>query len=358
MNAIDLFAGCGGLSKGFMDAGYKIIVGVDNDQAALNTFALNHDGAKALNADLSKQETFDEIKRIAGNREIDVIIAGPPCQGFSLTGPRNFDDKRNKLYLAVIEMVKQYKPKAFIIENVPGMATLYEGQIKDEILRRFRRLGYNIECKILCAADYGVPQIRRRLIFMGIRKDLGQPRFPTPLFTEKNYRTCKDAISDLPSLENNLGAEEAEYENEPMTEYQKLMRGNCHILHNHLGTNHTQMVKDTIALVPEGGNYKDLPAGWGESRKFHVAWTRYDGNQPSKTIDTGHRNHFHYKYNRVPTVRENARLQSFPDDFVFTGTKTQQSRQVGNAVPPLLGMALGKTILEILQENDNATKED
>ena len=136
MNAIDLFAGCGGLSRGFMDAGYDIIVGVDNDQAALNTFARNHNGAVALNADLSVQETFDQIKKIADDREIDVIIAGPPCQGFSLTGPRNFDDKRNKLYLAVFEVVKQFQPKGFIIENVPGMATLYNGEIKDEILKR------------------------------------------------------------------------------------------------------------------------------------------------------------------------------------------------------------------------------
>ena len=188
MNAIDLFAGCGGLSKGFMDAGFDIIVGVDNDQAALNTFALNHNGAIPLNADLSKQETFDEIVRIAGNRSIDVIIAGPPCQGFSLTGPRNFDDARNKLYLAVIEMVKQYQPKGFIIENVPGMATLYEGQIKDEILRRFDDLGYNVICKILCAADYGVPQLRRRLIFMGVRKDIGEPKFPEPTFIPENYQ--------------------------------------------------------------------------------------------------------------------------------------------------------------------------
>lgn len=158
MNAIDLFAGCGGLSKGFMDAGFNIVVGVDNDQAALNTFALNHNGAKALKADLSKQETFDEIKRIAGEREIDVIIAGPPCQGFSLTGPRNFDDPRNKLYLAVLEMVKQYQPKGFIIENVPGMSTMYDGQVKEEVLKRFREMGYNVECQILCAADYGVPR--------------------------------------------------------------------------------------------------------------------------------------------------------------------------------------------------------
>ncbi|KOR25156.1 DNA cytosine methyltransferase [Clostridium sp. L74] len=352
MNAIDLFAGCGGLSKGFLDAGYKILVGVDNDQAALNTFATNHDGAEGLNADLSKQETFDEIKRIAGERSIDVVIAGPPCQGFSLSGPRNFDDERNKLYLAVIEMVRQYKPKGFIIENVPGMATLYDGQIKDEILKRFDNMGYNIQCEILCAADYGVPQMRKRLIFMGIRKDIGEPVFPKPIFTPDNYRTCRDAISDLPSRENELGTEEDYYSCEPQTEYQKLMRKNSTTLHNHVATNHTQMVKDTIALVPEGGNYKDLPKGWGESRKFNEAWTRYHGNKPSKTIDTGHRNHFHYQYNRVPTIRENARLQSFPDDFIFIGTRTQQNRQVGNAVPPLLGYYLAIQLKKIIEGSE------
>ena len=354
MYAIDLFAGCGGLSKGFMDAGFEVIVGVDNDQAALNTFKLNHNGAVALNADLSKQETFDEIKRIAGKRSIDVIIAGPPCQGFSLTGPRNFDDKRNKLYLAVFEMVKQYCPKAFIIENVPGMATLYNGEIKEEILKRFKALGYNVEPRILCAADYGVPQMRKRLIFMGIREDIGNPIFPEAIFTPENYRTCRDAISDLPSLSDSLGEEESEYTSAPKSEYQKIMRKNSKVLHNHTATNHTQMVKDTIALVPEGGNYKDLPKGVGESRKFNEAWTRYHGDKPSRTIDTGHRNHFHYEYNRVPTVRENARLQSFPDDFVFTGTRTQQYRQVGNAVPPLLGYHLGLKILDIISKKEDS----
>ena len=350
LNAIDLFAGCGGLSKGFIDAGFNIIVGVDNDQAALNTFEKNHNGAIALNADLSAQETFDEIKRIADGKEIDVIIAGPPCQGFSLSGPRNFDDERNKLYLAVIEIVRQYRPKGFIIENVPGMATLYKGQIKDEILKRFRNMGYNIDCKILCAADYGVPQMRKRLIFMGIREDIGSPYFPEPMFTSDNYRTCRDAISDLPSRVDEIGEEVSAYTSEPKTEYQKLMRKNMNILYNHVATKHTKLVKDTIALVPEGGNYKDLPEGWGESRKFNEAWRRYDSTKPSRTIDTGHRNHFHYKYNRVPTIRENARLQSFPDDFIFTGTKTQQNRQVGNAVPPLLGEALGNVLKSIIGE--------
>ena len=351
-NAIDLFAGCGGLSRGFMDAGFKILVGVDNDQAALNTFALNHEGAIALNADLSVQETFDKIKDLAGDESIDVVIAGPPCQGFSVTGPRHFDDPRNSLYLAVLELVRQYQPKGFIIENVPGMAMMYDGQVKDEILRRFRDMGYNVECKILLAADYGVPQMRKRLIFMGVRSDIGTPIFPDPLLEPDNYVTCREAISDLPSRTDSLGTEEDVYDKDPTTNYQRMMRGDCNVLYNHVATNHKQFVKDTIALVPEGGNYKDLPPGWGESRTFHEAWTRYDGNKPSKTIDTGHRNHFHYEYNRVPTIRENARLQSFPDSFVFTGNRTQQNRQVGNAVPPLLGYALGKQLMEIISGNE------
>ena len=136
MNAIDLFAGCGGLSKGFMDAGFDVILGVDNDAAALRTFAYNHKNAKTLNADLSQPETFDRIRELTDNRSIDLIIAGPPCQGFSLTGPRKFDDERNKLYLAVFQVVQEFKPRAFVIENVNGMATLYNGQIKDEIIRR------------------------------------------------------------------------------------------------------------------------------------------------------------------------------------------------------------------------------
>lgn len=349
-NAIDLFAGCGGLSRGFMDAGFKILVGVDNDQAALNTFARNHEGAIALNADLSKEESFDVIKMLAGDNPIDVVIAGPPCQGFSLTGPRHFDDPRNRLYIAVLELVRQYQPKGFIIENVPGMAMMYDGQIKEEVLRRFRDMGYNVDCRILLAADYGVPQMRRRLVYMGIRRDIGVPEFPAPVLKPDEYITCRQAIGDLPSRESELGEEEDQYDKPAETAYQKMMRGDCTVLYNHVATEHKQFVKDTIALVPEGGNYKDLPSGWGESRTFHEAWTRYDGNKPSKTIDTGHRNHFHYEYNRVPTIRENARLQSFPDSFVFTGTKTQQNRQVGNAVPVLLGYALGKKMLEIISD--------
>ena len=349
MNVIDLFSGCGGLSRGFIDAGCKVILGIDNDQAALNTFTLNHEGAIGLNANLADEETFKKVDEIINSQAVDLIVGGPPCQGFSLTGPRNFDDARNSLYLAFIKMVEKYHPKGFVIENVPGMATLYKGEVKNEIIRRFTQMGYNIKAEVLCAADYAVPQIRNRLVFIGIQQRYGQVSFPKPILTPDCYITSREAIDDLPALDNELGSENANYSNPPRTRYQAEMRGDCNVLHNHVATKHTDLVINTIAQVPEGGNYKDLPPGVGESRKFHMAWTRCDGNKPSRTIDTGHRNYFHYKYNRIPTIRESARLQSFPDTFVFTGTRTEQSRQVGNAVPPRLGYYIAKQLLELLK---------
>lgn len=352
LNVLDLFCGCGGLSYGFLQAGFDVILGIDNDEAALNTFKKNHKKSKAANINLADDDICEQIDNIISNQRVDVIIGGPPCQGFSLTGPRNFYDKRNKLYLAMVSTVKYFKPKAFLIENVTGMATLYGGEVKNKIVECFTELGYNVNVQVLCAADYGVPQIRKRLVFVGIRKDLGEFEFPKKLKTPENYVSCEEALSDLPALESDLGTEEAEYKKAPITDYQKKMRKNSRKLYNHVATNHTKEVKSVIALVPEGGNYKDLPPGVGTSRKFNEAWTRYHSKKPSRTIDTGHRNHFHYKYNRVPTVRENARLQSFPDDFVFYGTKTQQNRQVGNAVPPMLGYNLAKQIKKYIMESN------
>ena len=348
LNVIDLFSGCGGLSKGFIDAGYNVILGVDHDKAALETFKYNHQNAQGVQIDLSEKEAFTKIDELINQTKIDLIIAGPPCQGFSLSGSRNFDDDRNKLYLKVFDAVKHFKPKGFVIENVTGMATLYQGKIKEEILNRFDQLGYNVESQILCTADYGVPQMRKRLIFVGINKSIGKFQFPKPLLTRDQYVTCKQSLNDLPPLEDMLGDAIQEYHTKPNSEYQKYMRTNSTKVHNHIATNHTQIVKDVISLVPEGGNHKDLPQGVGEHRKFNEAWTRYHGDKPSKTIDTGHRNHFHYVYNRVPTVRENARLQSFRDDFIFFGTRTEQYKQVGNAVPPLLGYVLANAIKKVL----------
>lgn len=348
-NVLDLFCGCGGLSKGFEEAGYNVLVGVDFEQSALNTFNRNHNGAVGLRLDLSAPESFEVIDKAIDGRTVDVIIGGPPCQGFSLTGPRNFDDQRNKLYLAMIETVRRFKPKAFLIENVPGMANLYKGAVKDEIVKRFTQMGYTVSYKIVCAADYGVPQVRKRLVFIGLRDSNSAFEFPSPYLSQENYLTCEDAISDLPSLTDTLGEEVSSYESEPLNDFQKSMRGSCYVLHNHTAINHKQFVKDVIALVPDGGNYKDLPPGVGESRVFHMAWTRLHSKKPARTVDTGHRNLFHYKYNRCPTVRESARIQTFPDDFVFLGNRGQQNKQVGNAVPVLLAKALASHLLQYLK---------
>lgn len=352
LNVIDLFCGCGGLSYGFIQAGFNVILGIDNDNAALNTFQKNHINSKAENINLADDTICDQIEDLIEDQSVDIIVGGPPCQGFSLTGSRNFYDKRNKLYLAMVNTVAKFKPKAFVIENVTGMATLYGGEVKDKIIECFTELGYNVSVQVLCAADYGVPQIRKRLVFVGLKKELGKFEFPKQTNNPDNYITCEEALSDLPSLEDDLGSEISNYKKEPKTKYQKQMRNNSKKLYNHVATNHTEEVKSVISLVPEGGNYKDLPPGVGTSRKFNEAWTRYHSKKPSRTIDTGHRNHFHYKYNRVPTVRENARLQSFPDDFIFYGTKTQQNRQVGNAVPPLLGYNVATQIKKYIMEYD------
>lgn len=363
---IDLFCGCGGLSHGFLDAGYNVVIGVDHDEAALRTFSYNHKDSIALKADLFSDEAIFEIKNKyvnkTGSSNVDLIIGGPPCQGFSLTGSRDINDTRNTLYLAMVKSVNAFKPKAFLIENVHGIATLYGGAVKAQIINTFEDMGYSVTVtrKPLIAADYGVPQVRKRMFFVGIRKDIADKigvkfRFPEPTHSPKNYVTCKDALSDLQGRENELGAEEDVYVTEPKSEYQRVARKNSNALYNHVATKHTELVKNTIALVPDGGNHKDLPEGVGTSRKFNEAWTRYASEKPSKTIDTGHRNHFHYEYNRVPTIRENARLQSFPDDFIFLGTKTQQNRQVGNAVPPILSYNIAMQIREYLnkgEEND------
>jgi DNA (cytosine-5)-methyltransferase 1 len=348
LTAIDLFSGCGGFSYGFQQAGFHILLGVDNNTVALKTFEKNHKNSKALFLDLHKESAINEIIRATHNQIIDVIIAGPPCQGFSLTGTRNEHDERNSLFYSVFELANDLNPKAIIIENVPGLLTLYGGKAKKEIIRLCDEMGYSCSPKLLYAPDYGVPQIRKRVFFVALKKEFGTFIFPEPLLEEHQYIGCEDAIGDLPDLNTDLGSEELEYDKQPFSNYQKIMRNGNQILRNHIGTQHTPHVINVISQVPEGGNHKDLPLGVGDSRIFNEAWTRYHSRKPSKTIDTGHRNHFHYKWNRVPSVRENARLQSFPDNFIFLGNKTEQYKQVGNAVPPLLGKILGEQLIKHL----------
>lgn len=343
-NVIDLFCGAGGLSYGFELAGFNVLLGIDNDNKALEVFEKNHKGARSICGDIT-EITYDDIKQVIGNKKIDVIIGGPPCQGMSLSGPRQFDDPRNKLYLSYIRLVEEIKPRAFVIENVPGLVSLFKGQIKENIIQKFTDMGYKVKFQILCAADYGVPQNRKRVIFVGT-KDNVEFEYPQKI---KEKITCEMALSDLPPLEDELGEEVAEYSSVPQNAYQELMRSNSSKVYNHIAAAHSDKVKKIIGMVPDGCNYKSLPEEYRDSRNFHVAWTRFASDKPAPTIDTGHRHHFHYKYNRVPTVRECARLQSFPDDFIFLGNKTQQFRQVGNAVPPLMARAIAERIQNMLE---------
>lgn len=343
-NAIDLFCGAGGLSYGFECVGFNILLGIDNDSKALEVFEHNHKGAKSICGDIT-QVTYEDIKTKIGNKRIDIIVGGPPCQGMSLSGPRRFDDPRNKLYLSYIRLVDEIRPRAFVIENVPGLVSLFGGQIKDSIIEKFTQMGYKVKYQILCSADYGVPQSRKRVVFVGTRENV-EFEYPKKL---KSQVTCKMALSDLPPLVDELGEEVSDYATDIQNDYQKLMRARSEKVHNHVAASHSEKVKKIIAMVPDGCNYKSLPEEYRNSRNFHVAWTRFASDKPAPTIDTGHRHHFHYEYNRVPTVRECARLQSFPDDFVFEGNKTQQFRQVGNAVPPLMAQAIAKQVKKMLE---------
>ncbi len=344
-NVIDLFCGAGGLSYGFERAGFNVLLGIDNDAKALETFERNHTGTKSICGNITEITYKDHIAPLLDGKKIDVIIGGPPCQGFSLSGPRNFNDPRNKLYLSYIRLVEEIQPKAFVIENVPGLVGLFNGEVKDNIIKTFAEMGYEVKYRILCAADYGVPQNRKRVVFVGVK---GENTFEYPAIQTEQV-TCEMALSDLPPLVDVLGEDVQSYASAPQNAYQKLMREKSDEIRNHVAASHSEKVQHIISLVPDGGNYKDLPAEFRESRNFHVAWTRFHSQKPAPTIDTGHRHHFHYKYNRVPTVRECARLQSFPDDFIFLGNKTQQFRQVGNAVPPIMAQRIADQIRKLLE---------
>lgn len=343
-NVIDLFAGSGGLSYGFQMAGFKVVLGIDSDKDCAETFKLNHKDAKYFVENIEDVKS-SEVKKIIGNKRIDVVIGGPPCQGFSISGKRYFFDPRNQLYLHFFRIVDVVKPRAVVIENVPGLKGLYEGKAFEGIMNEFQKRGYSVSYEILKADDYGIPQMRKRIFFVGLKNK--QYQFPKP---RGKKVTLWEALSDLPLLED--CSESTNYSSEPKNHYQKMMRANSSVLFNHVGTNHSEQTKKIIAMVPEGKNYKVLPVQLQSTRKVHIAWTRLDSSKPSHTVDTGHRHHFHPKVNRVPTVREYARIQSFPDNFVFVGSKTSQYRQVGNAVPPLLSFEIAAGLMRVLK-NDN-----
>lgn len=337
-NVLDLFCGCGGLSLGFEMAGFDVKLAIDNWEDALVTYRRNHKGTKTLNGDLLNLDP-QEVEEKYDIHNVSVIIGGPPCQGFSVAGKRIIDDDRNKLYKSFVRFVEHFTPKAFVMENVPNILSIGGGAVKEAILKDFTKLGYKVSYKVLMASDYGTPQNRRRAFFVG---RIDGRDFSFPLRAVDKPVTTYEALSDLPedSVEDGM-----DYPlTDSLSDYQKMIRKGANKLYNHQITVHTAETQRIIAMVPDGGNYKCLPEKMWGLRKVHIAWTRMNSQKPCFTIDTGHFHHFHYKYNRVPTVRESARIQSFPDTFIFIGGKGSQLRQVGNAVPPLMAKAIAEQL--------------
>lgn len=350
---IDLFCGCGGLSKGFSLAGFDCVGGIDFNQAAINTFNHNFSDAKGLCCDLLEMSTEKIIEEFGDLSNIDVIIGGPPCQGFSSANRYKLegDDPRNKLFFEFVKFVDLAKPKAILIENVRGIVTRDNGYAKDRIYEIFEERGYKVAHKILDAADYGVPQHRLRNFFVMLKEEYFS--FDS---IEKcdELRTVAESIGELYSLETNPD-EVKKLNVAPATSYQRYLRRDDSMIYNHDNRYPAEIVQHRISFVPQGGNWQCVPTElWPSNRsnRHSSAYKRLDEKQPSVTIDTGnnHSNYFHPLFNRIPTVREAARLQSFPDDFVFVGNRSEQYRQVGNAVPPLLAKAIASRIKEILDK--------
>lgn len=355
LNVIDLFCGCGGLSEGFRLAGFNIVGGVDFNEAAIKTYNHNFIGAKGICCDLSNMDEKMILENFGDLKNIDVIIGGPPCQGFSAANryKSEGDDPRNKLFFEFVKFVDLAQPKAVVIENVRGIVTSNNGYAKDRIYEIFENRGYNVVHRVLDASDYGVPQKRLRNFFVmtkGFEFDFNT------LNKVEEIITVKEAIGELYDLENNQEVVKVLHSN-PVTSYQKYLRRDDGKILNHEVRYPADKVQERIAHVPQGGNWKDIPEDLfsnNRTNRHSSAYKRLNETTTSVTIDTGnsHSNYFHPLYNRIPTVREAARIQSFNDQFEFQGSRTDQYRQVGNAVPPLLSKAIAEQLKGVLEEHE------
>ena len=340
-NVLDLFCGAGGLSYGFKLAGFSIVGGIEWEPSIMLTHKNNFKSRFEFTGDI-KNVTDETIKKELS--DVDVIIGGPPCQGFSSANrhEKELDDPRNKLFYEYLRFVKIIKPKVFVIENVKEILTKDNGYAKNRILEITKELGYNVNVAVLNAADYGVPQYRRRAIFVGIRSELGITFNFDNLKKVKRKVTVYDAIGDLCYPERQITNQFLAYAKD------------SDVIYNHNPKFPKEIVVERMKHVPQGGNWKDVPPElWDTQRdnRHSSAYRRLSFDEPSITIDTGHMNYFHPIFNRVPTVRESARLQSFPDSFIFYGNQGSQYKQVGNAVPPLLGKVVANEIMRILTED-------
>ena len=313
MTFVDLFCGAGGLSKGLELSGLEGICGLDWFKEACMTYNRNFEHP-FVNGDIRdpeiKKKFYDTVKEQLNGRQLSIVAGGFPCQGFSMAGNRIVNDPRNSLYLELIEIVKHLQPEFVICENVKGLRSMLDGKVEQKILEDFRAIGYEMNVTTLCAADYYTPQKRERVIFIGNR--IGKKNFhPKPILKPFEYITTGQSIADLMSLQEDKAF-------------------------NHVPTKHRPDMAKRMLELPEG---QSLYKGYSD------AWKKCPWDEASCTIKENHGGvNIHPKLPRVLTAREMARLQSFPDDFIFEGPKNKQLVQIGNAVPPLLGKAIGLAI--------------
>ena len=378
---IDLFSGVGGLTLGLRNAGFRVGLAVDNDAACEATHRRNLPDVPFLRADLQRVSARD--LRLAASLpagELDLLAGGPPCQGFSIIGQRELLDPRNSLLHHFMRLAGELRPRVFLIENVPGLATLARGAVLRQLGAAFDAAGYNVDVAELLAAQYGVPQMRWRMFFVGWRRDLASKGgFPSPTHgpwgigdlvpnrtvtpeAAAGFLTIRDAIGDLPPV--GAGGTARRYDTPPEGPYQQAMRLEAPgELHNHYAARLAPQNIDRIRRLAPGEDWRSLPAELlppgmrGALRKDHtrrfrrMEWTGIARSVITRFRDPKSGEYIHPEQHRTISIREAARLQSFPDWFVFEGTHSQQYDQVGNAVPPLLANAIGLELHAMLVAN-------
>ena len=322
LTVVDLFSGAGGISQGFKQAGYNIEMAVEIVPVAAETHRHNFPETEVFTGDIGEFDAKESLK----NSKINIVIGGPPCQGFSVAGKRDPNDPRNRLFREFVRVVDELKPDYFVMENVPGILTMTNGKVREAILEAFAEIGYDsVSIAVLDSASYGVAQFRSRAIFIGNKHGLPNP-FPLNTHDANNFVPIESQIADLP-----------DWERIPSI--------------NHEWTNHSQKFIERISKVPPGGSLYET---------FADAYKRQYLGVPSMTIKENHGGtHIHPTLNRCISAREMARLQSFPDDFYFTGGMKKAMWQIGNAVPPRLAQAIAlalKPTLEALNSGVPAEK--
>jgi DNA (cytosine-5)-methyltransferase 1 len=363
--AVDLFCGAGGLSEGLHQAGFRTAFAADFDEQAIGTYSYNHPEVVAAVAD-AERLTGSDILTAAGLKrgQVDLLAGGPPCQGFSLAGPRLPDDPKNRLYLQFVRLARELQPRTIIMENVAGIQSMQGGLVTRALHASVEELGYSVISGVLNAASFGVPQSRPRFIMMALKK--GNPSLPEPTHSQRASAedtlfdcflpafTVADALGDLPVIEQGEGAEVLQHTGSYRNEFQKERQGfrNPGTVYNHRATRHSERIVERYAMIPQGQTNAAVPAEL-RTKKVNVYRLREDA--PSRTVTCNFRTDLLHPWQpRGLTVREAARLQSFDDDYRFFGNLTRKARwvtqddQVGNAVPPLLARALGAHVRTLI----------